>query len=169
MATTEFQCFVAEVDDVPLYFQIVKLEKQCYVWVGAGAAKLTSLYAAMPTKLVSRRWAGSNFILNFLFHHLLYNNLQDSVPSVTSLLPMSADDTTLTMAQRIGKLHSVNSSSFSLPPPAKKKSNFFALFLSRLAVHKVGIPIVLSVNLPSDSGSLQLAAERRIIEELQKL
>ncbi|KAL4552993.1 hypothetical protein Ndes2526B_g02885 [Nannochloris sp. 'desiccata'] len=80
MPITEFQkCFVAEIDDVSLYFQIVKLKKQCYVWIAADEANLTSLYAAMPTKF-------------------------DSVPSVTSLLSTSADDTTLSMAQRIGKL-----------------------------------------------------------------
>ena len=58
-SATEFQnCFVAEIDDVPVYFQIIKLEKQCYVWVAAGAANFGSLYAAMPTKFVSHvlRW-----------------------------------------------------------------------------------------------------------------
>jgi len=54
MAIGEVQkCFVAEIDDVPVYFQIIKLEKQCYVWIAAGDAHLTSLNAAMPTKFVS--------------------------------------------------------------------------------------------------------------------
>jgi hypothetical protein len=55
MAIIELQkCFVAEIDDVPLYIQIIKLEKQCYVWIASGEANLTSLNAAMPTRFVSK-------------------------------------------------------------------------------------------------------------------
>jgi hypothetical protein len=86
------------------------------------------------------------------------------MPSATSLIPGLADDTALTMAQRIGKLTfnlSMNSFSYSYRPLT------FAFSIFCFPVRKVGIPIVLSVNLPSDSNSLQLAAERRIVEELQ--
>ena len=87
--------------------------------------------------------------------------------SVTSLLPMSADDTALTMAQRIGKHTAV----FLLIQyfPFHRQPDLFAFILFCLPVRKVGIPIVLSVNLPTNSSSLQLAAERQIVEELQKL
>ncbi|KAI5067138.1 hypothetical protein GOP47_0017666 [Adiantum capillus-veneris] len=41
--------FSREVQDGLLHFQILKLDKQLYIWVGCNSAKLGQLYASMPT------------------------------------------------------------------------------------------------------------------------
>ncbi|KAE8698308.1 putative inactive serine/threonine-protein kinase lvsG-like [Hibiscus syriacus] len=38
------------VDEVTLHFQIIRLAKQIYVWIGSDSAKLGNLYAAAPTR-----------------------------------------------------------------------------------------------------------------------
>ncbi|KAJ4823608.1 hypothetical protein Tsubulata_026487 [Turnera subulata] len=43
-------CFVEIVDDATLYFQIIRLPKQVYVWIGCNSTKLGHLYAAAPTR-----------------------------------------------------------------------------------------------------------------------
>uniref|UniRef100_A0A2P2JPH1 Uncharacterized protein MANES_03G210800 n=1 Tax=Rhizophora mucronata TaxID=61149 RepID=A0A2P2JPH1_RHIMU len=48
-------CFTEIVDDVTLYFQIIRLPKQVYAWIGCNSAKLGRLYAAASTRPVSER------------------------------------------------------------------------------------------------------------------
>uniref|UniRef100_A0A2P2JPG9 Uncharacterized protein MANES_03G210800 n=1 Tax=Rhizophora mucronata TaxID=61149 RepID=A0A2P2JPG9_RHIMU len=43
-------CFTEIVDDVTLYFQIIRLPKQVYAWIGCNSAKLGRLYAAASTR-----------------------------------------------------------------------------------------------------------------------
>ncbi|KAK8511334.1 hypothetical protein V6N13_013751 [Hibiscus sabdariffa] len=42
--------FTELVDEVTLHFQIIRLAKQIYVWIGSDSAKLGNLYAAAPTR-----------------------------------------------------------------------------------------------------------------------
>ncbi|XWS14279.1 hypothetical protein CRYUN_Cryun36dG0109000 [Craigia yunnanensis] len=42
--------FTELVDDVTLHFQIIRLPKQIYAWIGCNSAKLGNLYAAAPTR-----------------------------------------------------------------------------------------------------------------------
>ncbi|XP_073099159.1 uncharacterized protein [Elaeis guineensis] len=41
-------CFTADMHDLAFHFQIIKLTKQIYVWVGCNSARFGHLYAA-PT------------------------------------------------------------------------------------------------------------------------
>ncbi|KFK36109.1 hypothetical protein AALP_AA4G078900 [Arabis alpina] len=43
-------CFTEVFDDVTLQFQIIRLAKQIYVWIGCNSAKFGSLYAAASTR-----------------------------------------------------------------------------------------------------------------------
>lgn len=43
-------CFSEVVNDVALHFQILRLLKQIYVWIGCDSAKLGRIYAAAPTR-----------------------------------------------------------------------------------------------------------------------
>ncbi|KAK6939004.1 Proteasome assembly chaperone 4 [Dillenia turbinata] len=43
-------CFSHVVDDVLLHFQIIRLHKQIYAWIGCNSAKLGHLYAAATTR-----------------------------------------------------------------------------------------------------------------------
>lgn len=43
-------CFTEVFDDVTIQFQIIRLAKQIYVWVGCNSAKFGSLYAAASTR-----------------------------------------------------------------------------------------------------------------------
>ncbi|XP_073013054.1 uncharacterized protein [Typha latifolia] len=43
-------CFTEDLHDVTLHFQIIKLVKQIYVWVGCNTAKFGHLYAAATTR-----------------------------------------------------------------------------------------------------------------------
>ncbi|KAB1214233.1 Proteasome assembly chaperone 4 [Morella rubra] len=43
-------CFSDVFNDVALHFQILRLPKQIYVWIGCNSAKLGRLYAAAPTR-----------------------------------------------------------------------------------------------------------------------
>ncbi|XP_022722373.1 proteasome assembly chaperone 4 [Durio zibethinus] len=42
--------FTELVDDVTLHFQIIRLPKQIYAWIGCNSAKLGNLYAAAHTR-----------------------------------------------------------------------------------------------------------------------
>ncbi|MQM02236.1 hypothetical protein Taro_035002 [Colocasia esculenta] len=46
----QITCFTEEVHDVALHFQIVRLQKQIYVWIGCNSAKFGHLYAAATTR-----------------------------------------------------------------------------------------------------------------------
>ncbi|KAJ4917465.1 Uncharacterized protein Rs2_03015 [Raphanus sativus] len=43
-------CFTEVLDDVTLHFQIIRLAKQIYVWIGYNSAKFGNLYAAASTR-----------------------------------------------------------------------------------------------------------------------
>ncbi|KAL3508222.1 hypothetical protein ACH5RR_033604 [Cinchona calisaya] len=64
------------VDDALLHFQIIRLQKQIYAWIGCNSAKFGHLYAAAPTR-------PSNAV------------------SVTSLIGGSSDNTGSGIARRI--------------------------------------------------------------------
>ncbi|KAG5555386.1 hypothetical protein RHGRI_012805 [Rhododendron griersonianum] len=42
--------FTEVLDDVTLHFQIIRLQKQIYAWIGCNSAKFGHLYAAAPTR-----------------------------------------------------------------------------------------------------------------------
>ncbi|KAH6757929.1 proteasome assembly chaperone [Perilla frutescens var. hirtella] len=47
----QLTCFSEESDgDVLLHYQIIRLQKQIYVWIGCNSASLGHLYAAVPTR-----------------------------------------------------------------------------------------------------------------------
>jgi len=46
----ELTCFTEVSDDVTLHFQIIRLQKQIYAWIGCNSAKFGHLYAAAPTR-----------------------------------------------------------------------------------------------------------------------
>ncbi|KAI5673990.1 hypothetical protein M9H77_14354 [Catharanthus roseus] len=46
----QISCFSEVIDDVVLHFQIVRLQKQIYAWIGCNSAKFGHLYAASPTR-----------------------------------------------------------------------------------------------------------------------
>ncbi|XXG52740.1 hypothetical protein AAC387_Pa03g0975 [Persea americana] len=46
----EITCFTEDVHDVTLHFQIIRLRKQIYVWIGCNSAKFGNLYAASTTR-----------------------------------------------------------------------------------------------------------------------
>ncbi|CAN1789442.1 hypothetical protein LINPERHAP1_LOCUS18482 [Linum perenne] len=43
-------CFTEVVDDLTLHFQIIRLPKQIYAWIGCNSSKLGHLYAAANTR-----------------------------------------------------------------------------------------------------------------------
>ncbi|OAY56212.1 proteasome assembly chaperone 4 isoform X2 [Manihot esculenta] len=46
----QVHCFTEIVDDTTLHFQIIRLHKQIYAWIGCNSAKFGHLYAAAPTR-----------------------------------------------------------------------------------------------------------------------
>lgn len=47
---SQITCFSEIADDVTFHFQIIRLHKQIYAWIGCKSAKLGHLYAAAPTR-----------------------------------------------------------------------------------------------------------------------
>ncbi|XP_009622573.1 uncharacterized protein LOC107774634 isoform X2 [Nicotiana tabacum] len=43
-------CFSEVSDDATLHFQIIRLQKQIYAWIGCSSAKFGNLYAAAPAR-----------------------------------------------------------------------------------------------------------------------
>ncbi|OAY65670.1 Proteasome assembly chaperone 4 [Ananas comosus] len=46
----QITCFTEDLHDVTLHFQIIRLTKQIFVWIGCNAAKFGRLYAAATTR-----------------------------------------------------------------------------------------------------------------------
>ncbi|XP_059636292.1 uncharacterized protein LOC132278510 [Cornus florida] len=46
----QINCFSEESDNVTLHFQIIRLQKQIYAWIGCNSAKFGNLYAALPAR-----------------------------------------------------------------------------------------------------------------------
>lgn len=46
----QITCFTEDLNDVTFHFQIIKLTKQIYVWIGCNTAKFGHLYAAATTR-----------------------------------------------------------------------------------------------------------------------
>ncbi|KAL9229134.1 hypothetical protein vseg_004635 [Gypsophila vaccaria] len=46
----EITCFTEVFDEAVVHFQIMRLNKQIYVWIGCNSTKMGSLYAAAPTR-----------------------------------------------------------------------------------------------------------------------
>ncbi|KAL3817954.1 hypothetical protein ACJIZ3_003859 [Penstemon smallii] len=74
--SVQVTCFSEFSDDVTLHFQIIRLHKQIYAWIGCNSAKFGHLYAAAPTRPS--------------------NNV-----SVTSLIGGDSDNTGLGIARRL--------------------------------------------------------------------
>ncbi|XP_078436324.1 proteasome assembly chaperone [Wolffia australiana] len=49
--TARTTSFSENADDVALHFQIIRLQKQIYVWIGCNSSKLGHMFAAAPTRL----------------------------------------------------------------------------------------------------------------------
>lgn len=69
-------CFTEDLHDVTLHFQIIRLSKQIYAWIGCNTAKFGHLYAAATTR-------------------------PDNRVSVTSVLGGTSDNTGSSMARRL--------------------------------------------------------------------
>uniref|UniRef100_A0A0A9CRI8 Proteasome assembly chaperone 4 n=1 Tax=Arundo donax TaxID=35708 RepID=A0A0A9CRI8_ARUDO len=69
-------CFTEDLHDVTLHFQIIRLSKQIYAWIGCNTAKFGHLYAAATTR-------------------------PGNTVSVTSLLGGTSDNTGSSMARRL--------------------------------------------------------------------
>lgn len=72
----EITCFTEDGHDATLYFQIIRLKKQIYVWIGCNSAKLGHLYAAAITR-------------------------PNNTASVTSIMGGAADNTGSSIARRL--------------------------------------------------------------------
>ncbi|KAJ7955313.1 Proteasome assembly chaperone 4 like [Quillaja saponaria] len=72
----QITCFTEIVNDVSLHFQIIRLSKQIYVWIGYNFTKFGRLYAAAATR-------PNNFV------------------SVTSILGGASDNTGTGIARRL--------------------------------------------------------------------
>ncbi|KAK9126828.1 hypothetical protein Scep_015674 [Stephania cephalantha] len=72
----EITCFSEEVRDVTLHFQIIRLQKQIYAWIGCNSAKIGHLYAAAFTR-------------------------PNNSVSITSILGGSSDNTGSSIARRL--------------------------------------------------------------------
>ncbi|KNA03791.1 hypothetical protein SOVF_205800 [Spinacia oleracea] len=46
----EITCFTDVHNETSIHFQIIRLNKQIYAWIGCGSAKLGHLHAAAPTR-----------------------------------------------------------------------------------------------------------------------
>lgn len=46
----QVSCFTEDLHDVTLHFQIIRLSKQIYAWIGCNTAKFGHLYAAATTR-----------------------------------------------------------------------------------------------------------------------
>jgi hypothetical protein len=47
------RCFAESAPDATLYFQVIDLGQQVYVWVSVGGAKFQNLYLAIQSRMVS--------------------------------------------------------------------------------------------------------------------
>jgi hypothetical protein len=47
------RCFTEAAPDTTLYFQVIDLGQQVYVWVSVGGAKFQNLYLAIQSRMVS--------------------------------------------------------------------------------------------------------------------
>lgn len=72
----QITCFTEELNDITLHFQIIRLAKQIYAWIGCNSAKFGHLYAAGATR-------------------------PDNAVSVTSLHRSSSDNTGSSIARRL--------------------------------------------------------------------
>ncbi|KAF6263446.1 hypothetical protein COO60DRAFT_1489739 [Scenedesmus sp. NREL 46B-D3] len=70
------RCFTEAAPDATLYFQIIDLGQQLYVWVSVGGAKFQNLYLAIQSRM-------------------------DPNPSIATLLPDAASGGAAGMAQRL--------------------------------------------------------------------
>lgn len=49
-SNVEVTCFSDVLEDATVHFQIIRLNKQIYAWIGCNSTKLGPLYAAAPTR-----------------------------------------------------------------------------------------------------------------------
>ncbi|WIA36886.1 hypothetical protein OEZ86_008134 [Tetradesmus obliquus] len=77
-AKANIRCFTEAAPDATLFFQVIDLGQQVYVWVSVGGAKFSNLYLAIQSRM-------------------------DPVPSVATLLPDAASGGAAGMAQRLAR------------------------------------------------------------------
>ncbi|XP_075100334.1 uncharacterized protein LOC107774634 isoform X1 [Nicotiana tabacum] len=78
-------CFSEVSDDATLHFQIIRLQKQIYAWIGCSSAKFGNLYAAAPARP--------------LLHSLCH--VQSNTVAVSSLTGGTSDNTGSGIARRL--------------------------------------------------------------------
>ncbi|KZV43793.1 hypothetical protein F511_41483 [Dorcoceras hygrometricum] len=83
-------CFSQVADDVNFHFQIIRLQKQIYVWIGCNSAKFGHLYAAASTRQV------------------MYTPCTSDTISVTSLIGGTSDNTGSGIARRLVRKTGLN-------------------------------------------------------------
>ncbi|KAG6524111.1 proteasome assembly chaperone 4-like [Zingiber officinale] len=108
----QITCFTEDLHDVTFHFQIIKLTKQIYVWIGCNTAKFGHLYAAAITR-------------------------PNKTVAVTPVLGGTSDNTGSGIARRL--------------------------------VLKTGLNIIVACNIPKDSPTLEVTAERKLFEKLKSL
>ncbi|KAH9606007.1 hypothetical protein KSS87_009492, partial [Heliosperma pusillum] len=180
-AGVEITCFTEVFDEATVHFQIMRLNKQIYVWIGCDSAKMGSLYAAAPTRP--------------------HNEV-----SVASLLAGTSDNTGAGIARRLDELYWNASSNgkFSIKSalailkgedaPTEGNSTAWHVIwklpvqqrirmLVWLAAHdrlmtnynrvkrvlRTGLNIVLACNLPKNNSMLEISAEKKLAEKLISL
>ncbi|KAF7146561.1 hypothetical protein RHSIM_Rhsim04G0247300 [Rhododendron simsii] len=87
--------FTEVLDDVTLHFQIIRLQKQIYAWIGCNSAKFGHLYAAAPTRPLHEI-----FILVIIVL-LVDGYAQNNAVSVTNILGGGSDNAGSGIARRI--------------------------------------------------------------------
>ncbi|XP_042939698.1 uncharacterized protein LOC122274743 isoform X1 [Carya illinoinensis] len=142
-AGLEITCFSDVFNDVPLHFQILRLPKQIYVWIGCSSAKLGNLYAAAPTRPLptdDHTELDAHFMLiNYNHHNLtlcfaIWRLKQKDTVSVTSILGGTSDNAGTGIARRL--------------------------------VLKTGLNVILASNIPKNSPMLQAEAEKLLVQKL---
>ncbi|KAF9596854.1 hypothetical protein IFM89_013902 [Coptis chinensis] len=76
----QINCFTEDLESYTLHFQIIRLQKQIFVWIGCNSAKFGHLYAAAPFAL---------------------RKSQNSMVSVASILGGASDNTGSSIARRL--------------------------------------------------------------------
>jgi hypothetical protein len=115
-AKANIRCFTEAAPDATLFFQIIDLGQQVYVWVSVGGAKFQNLYLAIQSRMVSPMCKAHSVQKRFVHcdgaaaltlpgrnSAWLLPRMQDPVPSVATLLPDAASGGAAGMAQRLGE------------------------------------------------------------------
>ncbi|KMZ62415.1 hypothetical protein ZOSMA_467G00080 [Zostera marina] len=105
--------FSEDVRDGSLYFQIIRLRKQMYVWIGYNSAKFGHLYASVPTRpnnsvsVTSLIGGGSDNSGSSIARHLVHKTglniiLACHLPKDTPLLEFNAEKILIGKLKNLG-------------------------------------------------------------------